>query len=128
MFFLQQDSPEESFLLGDEDSPIILGVHTAISCVQNASASSAQQVGGFELFVKYVANEIRAISSSQPHQWIKLQIQTLLSKAQTEASSASRPMFHPMSQTPVCNTGTLLIYTTEVVGVVSRRWVWLVQK
>ena len=77
-------------------------IHTAISCIEKASASSAQQADGFELFSKYVANELRAISNPQAQQCAKLQIQTVLYNAQTEAFNAS----HPMLQQPVYHMGS----------------------
>ena len=66
-------------------------IQKAIVCMDKASHVPQQTEDGCELFGRYVASEVRAISNPQSQRWAKLQIQTVLFNAQTEPP----PQLHP---------------------------------
>lgn len=72
-------------------------ISKAISCMDRAVGGSTND--SFELFGRYVASEVRAITSPQTQRWVKLQIQNILFSAQSAVSTPSQP-FHPLPQSP----------------------------
>ena len=60
--------------------------------MNKASRAPQQTEDGCELFGRYVASEVRAISNPQSQLWAKLQIQTVLFNAQTKPPHFQPPM------------------------------------